>query len=105
MKHATNIAFPLEVRKLTKAEIANRVGRALEMVELSGLALAPYSFPVVNSNAPQPIQHGKRRSMFVGPERVRIGSAEKLENRARGTVRRVTYSETEQWSWPNWRGG
>jgi putative spermidine/putrescine transport system ATP-binding protein len=46
----------------------------------------------VRGITPGPIQHGDRRSMFVRPERVRIGdAAEKLDNRAQGTVRRVTY--------------
>jgi len=34
---ADNIAFPLTVRKLPRAEIGKRLGRALEMVQLTGL--------------------------------------------------------------------
>lgn len=33
-----NLAFPLETRMLSKDEVAKKVGRALEMVELSGFA-------------------------------------------------------------------
>ena len=33
-----NLAFPLETRKLSRAEITEKVGRALEMVELSGFS-------------------------------------------------------------------
>jgi putative spermidine/putrescine transport system ATP-binding protein len=34
---AENIAFPLQVRHLGKAEIADRVRKALDMVQMSGL--------------------------------------------------------------------
>ena len=38
MSIADNLAFPLQVQRLDKAEIRNRVGRALEMVHLQHLA-------------------------------------------------------------------
>ena len=38
MTVAENVAFPLEVRKLSKAEIARKVGQALELVRLGGMA-------------------------------------------------------------------
>lgn len=38
MTVARNVAFPLEQRKVPKAEIARRVARALRMVELDGMA-------------------------------------------------------------------
>ena len=41
MTVAENLAFPLSVRKMPKAEIGERVGRALDMVQLSQFGDAP----------------------------------------------------------------
>src|SRR4030095_1112055 len=38
MSVARNIAYPLAMRRMAKAEIAKRVAAALEMVELAGMA-------------------------------------------------------------------
>jgi putative spermidine/putrescine transport system ATP-binding protein len=47
---------------------------------------------LVRGVASSPVQPGKRRSMFVRPERLRLGSmARELENFAQGVVQRTTY--------------
>jgi putative spermidine/putrescine transport system ATP-binding protein len=52
MTVAENLAFPLRVRKMGKAEIEDRVKRALEMVELPRWpAACRPSFPAASSSA------------------------------------------------------
>ena len=53
MTVAENLAFPLEVRKKSKAEIGERVQKALDMVELGAFGAAPprRSSPAVSSSA------------------------------------------------------
>ena len=59
MTVAQNLAFPLEVRRVAKADIANRVKRALEMVELPNFA-------------------GRRPSQLSGGQQQRVALARAL---------------------------